>query len=62
MIHQATLFMPTTPFREGYVCNLFGQVFWLSDRPEPAPSRRAGKRGQEPIVHSTLRAILAIGS
>jgi len=34
------LFMPTTPFREGDVCNLFGQVFWLSDFPESAPSHR----------------------
>lgn len=36
----AALFMPTTPFREGDVCNLFGQVFWLSDRSKPAPSHR----------------------
>jgi hypothetical protein len=32
------LFMPTTPFREGDVCKLFGQVFWLSDQSNPAPS------------------------
>ena len=38
--NQPALFMPTTPFREGYVCSLSGQVFWLSDRPKPAPSRQ----------------------
>ena len=47
----AALFMPTTPFREGDVCDLFGQVFWLSDRSKLAPSHRK----RSPVVTDRIQ-------